>query len=61
MKRYLKINGDFLWCQDAITREDLVQVANRTYDTIVDTVNGTMFNAKENSWDDIPTEGAKEK
>lgn len=55
MKKYLKITGnDILWAKDTLEKDDLVQVATGRVDLIVDTENGTFFNAGENKWEEIP-------
>jgi hypothetical protein len=55
MKRYIKISPA-LWSQDTITRDDLVKVSQKVYDTIIDTQNGTYFDSDSNSWKNIPGE-----
>lgn len=52
--KYIKVERDMLWGTDAITRDDLVRVRNRTYDTIINLDDLTQYDAENNTWKSIP-------
>ena len=54
MKRYLLI-GDYRGIQmkDAITKEDLIRLAQKYLDWVIDTAEGTYFDAASNEWKKI--------
>lgn len=51
--KYLKINGSVIWGQNEITKDDLVKVKERYYDTIINTETSYYYDADENEWLDI--------
>ena len=54
--KYLKINGIAIWGQNYITKDDLVKVKERYYDTIINTETNQYYDADENKWLDIEGE-----
>lgn len=48
--RFLKINGKLIWGENTVTKEMLIMVKNRQYDTIIDLEDGTYYDADENNW-----------
>jgi hypothetical protein len=55
--RYIKVNGSMLWGENSLTKEMLMMVKNRQYDTIIDTLEGTYFDADNNQWLEIEGNG----
>lgn len=55
--RYIKVNGSMLWGVNTLTKEILGMVANGQYDTIIDLMEMTYFDADENAWK--PIEGTE--
>lgn len=56
MQRYLII-GHYLketYTTDTLTKDDLVALKNREAEYIFDTKTGTIFDAKENAWKELP-------
>lgn len=51
--KYLKVNGDMLWGEQALTKEMLVMVKNGQYDTIINLDDMTQYDADKNEWVDI--------
>jgi len=53
MKRYLKVLGFAIFQSDEISKRDLVDVKQKSIDWVIDTQNGTYFDAEENKWIEI--------
>lgn len=55
--KYIKVNGSMLWGENEITKEMLVMVKDRHYDTIIDLHTMTYYDADDNEWKEV--EGTK--
>ena len=51
--KYIKVNGSMLWGENNLTKEMLAMVADGRYDTIINTIDMTQFNADDNEWQEI--------
>ena len=52
--KYLKITGEMVWGVNEITREALGRLKDGGYDAIINIEEGTMFDADNNEWKEIP-------
>ncbi len=52
-KRYIKSQYDEIFIVDQIEKSDLVNIKHGTAEFLIDTVNGTYFDADENAWVEI--------
>lgn len=55
--KYLKVSGQLLWGENDLTKEMLIMVENRHYDTIINLEDQTYYDAEKNAWVEI--EGTK--
>ena len=51
--KYLKVNGRMIWGENELSRDMLIKVKNRFYDTIINVEEGTYYDADENKWLEI--------
>ena len=50
MYKYLKVGGNTIWGENTLTREMLIAVKDGRYDMIINTGDGTSFDADNNEW-----------
>jgi len=58
MYKYLKVDGNTIRGENTLTREMLIAVKNRYFDTIINTEDATYFDANKNEW--VQIEGTEE-
>lgn len=54
--RYYKICSSIVWGKNVLTKDDLIQVRQGAYDTIIDVQENKQYNAENNEWEEIKGE-----